>query len=71
MDFGMYPPEINSGRMYAGPGAAPLSVAAQAWAQLADALYTTASAYESVVTGLTNGARLGPASVSMTAAATP
>ncbi|CQD16653.1 PPE family protein [Mycobacterium europaeum] len=71
MDFGMYPPEINSGRMYAGPGAAPLSVAAQAWAQLADALYTTASAYESVVTGLTNGAWLGPASVSMTAAATP
>lgn len=71
MDFGIYPPEINSGRMYAGPGAAPLSAAAQAWAQLADALYTAASAYESVVAGLTTGAWLGPASVLMTAAAMP
>ncbi len=67
----MYPPEINSGRMYAGPGAAPLWAAAQAWAQLADALYTTASAYESVVAGLTAGPWSGPASASMTAAATP
>ncbi len=71
MDFGIYPPEINSGRMYAGPGAAPLLAAAQAWAQLADALYTTASAYESVVAGLTAGPWSGPASASMTAAATP
>ncbi len=71
MDFGMYPPEVNSGRMYAGPGAAPLLAAAQAWAQLADALYTTASAYESVVAGLTAGSWSGPASASMTAAATP
>ena len=71
MDFGMYPPEINSGRMYAGPGAAPLSAAAQAWAQLADALYTTASAYEWVVAGLTSGPWSGPASASMTVAAAP
>ncbi len=71
MDFGMYPPEINSGRMYAGPGSAPLSAAAQAWAQLADELYTTASAYESVVAGLTAGPWWGPASASMTAAAAP
>ncbi len=67
----MYPPEINSGRIYAGPGAAPLSAAAQAWAHLADALYTTASAYESVVAGLTAGPWSGPASASMTDAATP
>ncbi len=67
----MYPPEVNSGRMYAGPGSAPLSAAAQAWAQLADELYTTSSAYESVVAGLTAGPWSGPASASMTAAATP
>jgi PPE-repeat protein len=67
----MYPPEINSGRMYVGAGAAPLSAAAAAWAQLADVLYTTASAYESVVAGLTAGPWSGPASAAMKAAATP
>jgi len=71
MDFGMLPPEINSGRMYVGPGSAPLWAAAQAWARLADELYTTASAYESVVAGLTAGPWSGPASASMTAAAAP
>ena len=71
MDFGIFPPEINSGRIYAGPGAAPLSAAAQAWAQLADELYTAAGAYESVVAGLTAGPWSGPASASMAAAVTP
>ena len=69
MDFGTYPPEINSGRMYAGPGCGPLLAAAQAWAALADELYTAASAYQSVVSGLTAGLWTGPASASMTAAA--
>ena len=40
MDFGIYPPEINSGRMYAGPGSGPMMAAAQAWGSLADELYT-------------------------------
>ena len=71
MDFGMYPPEINSGRMYAGPGSGALLSAAQAWAQLADELYTTAGAYSSVVAGLTAGPWSGPASASMTAATVP
>ena len=31
MDFGNYPPEINSARMYAGAGAGPMMVAAEAW----------------------------------------
>ena len=51
MDFGIYPPEINSGRMYTGPGSGPMLAAAQAWGSLADELYTAASAYQSVGLG--------------------
>ncbi len=69
MDFGIYPPEINSGRMYAGPGSGPMVAAAQAWGGLADELYTAASAYQSVVSELTSGSWSGPSSTSMTAAA--
>ncbi|UQX10505.1 PPE family protein, SVP subgroup [Candidatus Mycobacterium methanotrophicum] len=69
MDFGIYPPEINSGRMYAGPGSGPMLAAAQAWAGLADELYTAAGAYQSVVAELTGGPWSGPSSASMTAAA--
>ncbi|MFZ0229962.1 MAG: PPE family protein, partial [Mycobacterium sp.] len=69
MDIGIYPPEINSGRMYAGPGSGPMLAAAQAWGSLADELYTAASAYQSVVSELTSGSWSGPSSTSMTAAA--
>ena len=68
MDFGFYPPEINSGRMYSGPGSGPMLAAAQAWMSLADSLYTAASGYQSVVSELTP-AWAGPSSVSMSAAA--
>ena len=69
MDFGTYPPEINSLRMYTGPGAAPMLTAAQAWQALAAELHSAASSYQSVVSGLTTGQWLGPASASMAAAA--
>jgi PPE-repeat protein len=69
MDFGIYPPEINSGRMYAGPGSGPMMAAAQAWGSLADELYTAASAYQSVVSELTSGSWSGPSSATMGAAA--
>jgi PPE-repeat protein len=68
MDFGIYPPEINSGRMYTGPGSGPMMAAAQAWGSLADELYTAASAYQSVVSELTSGAWSGPSSSAMSAA---
>ena len=68
MDFGIYPPEINSGRMYTGPGSGPMLAAAQAWGSLADELYTAASAYQSVVSELTSGAWSGPSSTAMSAA---
>lgn len=69
MDFATLPPEVNSGRMYAGPGAGPMLAAAQAWESLAAELFSTSSSYNSVVSGLTTGPWLGPSSVTMAAAA--
>ncbi|MGA8545705.1 MAG: PPE family protein, partial [Mycobacterium sp.] len=69
MDFGNYPPEVNSARMYAGAGSAPMLTAAEAWQELAAELHSAANSYQSVVSGLTTGPWLGPASVSMAAAA--
>lgn len=69
MDFGIYPPEINSGRIYAGPGAGPMQAAAQAWQIVADELYVTISGYQSAVSELAEGAWSGPSYVAMSAAA--
>jgi PPE-repeat protein len=71
MDFGALPPEINSGRMYAGPGVGPMMAAATAWNTLAAELSSTANGYESVITELTSEHWLGPASASMAAAVQP
>jgi PPE-repeat protein len=71
MDFAMLPPEINSGRMYAGPGAGTMLAAASAWDGLATELYSTAASYGSVISELTAGSWLGPSSMSMAAAAAP
>jgi len=35
MDFALLPPELNSARMYAGPGSAPMLAVAAAWDGLA------------------------------------
>jgi PPE-repeat protein len=69
MDFAVLPPEINSGRMYAGPGAGPMLAASAAWDGLAADLHATAAAYGSVISGLTSGPWLGPSSASMAAQA--
>jgi PPE-repeat protein len=69
MDFGALPPEINSARMYAGPGSAPMLAAASAWDQLSAELGSAASSYASVVSALTDGSWHGAASASMAAAA--
>ena len=69
MDFGALPPEINSGRMYSGPGSAPLLAAAAGWDELSGELYSAAASYSSVISGLTGGGWKGPASASMAAAA--
>ena len=71
MDFAFLPPEINSGRMYTGPGAGPMLAAAAAWDDLAAELSSTAASYASTVSSLTGGTWQGPSSESMaTAAAT-
>ena len=71
MDFSALPPEINSARMYSGPGAGPLMAAATAWDELATELNSTAASYSSVISGLTSEDWLGPSSASMAAAAAP
>jgi PPE-repeat protein len=71
MDFAILPPEINSGRMYTGPGPGPMLAAAAAWDNLAAELGSTAASYASEVSALTSGAWQGPSSASMAAAAAP
>jgi PPE-repeat protein len=69
LDFGAFPPEINSGLMYAGPGSGPMLTASAAWTALSDNLYSTAIAYGSAITDI-ESFWLGPSATSMAAAAT-
>jgi PPE-repeat protein len=71
IDFALLPPEINSARMYSGPGSAPMLTAGAAWSQLAAEMRSAAASYSSIISGLTSGSWLGPASTSMAAAAAP
>jgi PPE-repeat protein len=71
LDFAALPPEINSGRMYAGPGAESIMVAAAAWDGLAAELTSAASGYHSIITELTSGPWVGPSSAQMVAAVVP
>jgi PPE-repeat protein len=71
LDFGALPPEINSARMYAGPGSGSMITAAVGWEGLAADLHSQAASYSSVVSGLTSDGWRGPASASMAAAAAP
>lgn len=70
MDFALLPPEVNSARMYTGPGPGPMLAASAAWDGLAAELGSAATSYQSVVSGLT-GAWVGPSSVAMSASAEP
>jgi PPE-repeat protein len=71
MDFGALPPEINSARMYAGPGSGPMMAAAAGWNSLGVELGSAATAYESVISTLSSEEWLGPASAAMASAAVP
>lgn len=71
MFYGAFPPEFNSGRMYAGPGSGSMLAAAAAWDDLAIELQSTAASYSAVISTLTSGPWTGPSSLAMVAAATP
>jgi PPE-repeat protein len=71
LDFGALPPEVNSARMYAGPGSGSISAAAASWNGLAADLRSQATSYSSVISLLTSDGWRGPASTSMAVAAAP
>lgn len=71
MVYGALPPEVNSGRMYAGPGAASMLAAAAAWDGLAVDLNSTAIELDTALAGLLSGPWLGATATTMAAAAAP
>ncbi|MDT5220658.1 MAG: hypothetical protein QOF15_2763 [Mycobacterium sp.] len=71
MDYGAFPPEFNSARMYAGPGASPMVAAAAAWDALAGELRSAATSYGSVIETVTSGPWVGPSATAMASAAAP
>jgi PPE-repeat protein len=71
VDYGLLMPEINSGRMYSGPGAGPMLAAAASWDAIAAQLESAASGYFSEVSGLAGQLWFGPSSMRMAAAAAP
>src|SRR6202008_125113 len=70
-DFAAQPPEVISAKIYSGPGAGSLQAAASAWEGLAAELQSTASNYQSIISGLTTGSWEGPSSAAPAAAAEP
>ncbi len=68
-DFGAFPPEVNSAKMYAGPGSASMRSSATAWTVLASELRSQAAIYSSIVSNLTGDAWRGQAATAMAAAA--
>jgi PPE-repeat protein len=71
LDFALLPPEVNSGRMYSGPGPGPLLAASEAWDSLAAELGFAASGYGSALAELTSNSWVGPTSAAMMSAVTP
>jgi PPE-repeat protein len=71
IDYAVLPPEINSGRLYTGPGSTPLMTAASAWRGLAAEISSALTSCETTITQLVDEAWMGPASASMTAATKP
>jgi len=69
IDFAALPPEVNSQRMYAGAGAAPLLDAAASWDAVSVTLAQAAADHSSTVTALA-GVWIGPSATAMARAAT-
>ncbi|OBF67993.1 hypothetical protein A5753_02940 [Mycobacterium sp. 852002-51971_SCH5477799-a] len=71
LDYGMFPPEFNSARIYSGPGSGSFVAAASAWNAIAAELQSAALSYQTVVTQLSSEEWTGTASAAMAQAATP
>ena len=71
VDYAVLPPEVNSGRIYTGPGVGPMLAAAAAWSGLAADYQAAAAGHRSVISELTSGPWVGPASASLVTAASP
>jgi PPE-repeat protein len=69
MDYAFLPPEVNSARMYTGPGSGALLAAAGSWDSLSAELSTTAEGYETTLSQLTGLEWRGAASEAMAATA--
>lgn len=65
MNYAALPPEVNSLRIYTGPGSTPMRAAAAAWGALSAELHAAVTSYESVIAELTGQAWLGPASLAL------
>src|SRR6201999_4291584 len=70
-DFAAQPPELISAKIYSGPGAESLTAAAAAWDALAGELQSTATQFESTISGLVGGDWTGPSAEAAAAAAAP
>lgn len=71
IDYALLSPEINSGRLYAGPGSTPMMTVASAWRGLAAEISSALTSYETTITQLVDEEWMGPASASMSAATKP
>jgi PPE-repeat protein len=71
LDYGAEIPEVNSGRIYTGPGSGPLAAAAAAWTALAGELAVSATNFAAICEALATGPWLGPSSMKMLTAALP
>lgn len=65
------PPEINSARMYSGPGSESMLAAAAAWNAVSAEMRSAAIDYGSVIAALTSESWFGPSSTKMSAAVAP
>lgn len=65
------PPEVNSARMYSGPGSESMLAAAAGWNAISAEMRSAATNYESVIAALTSEGWFGPSSAKMAAALAP
>lgn len=69
LDFGAVPPEVNSARLYAGPGSGPIMAAASSWQATAAQLDAFAEGYAGILARLEGESWAGNASAAMAQAA--